>query len=358
MEITLNQNEIYSALSNMIISQEIFGLELKGDLFKFVDRARVDGSLYGDTKEYISTNIIHSKEWLGDAESESLLKNHRVANPDVQLIKLDVFRQAAITTDEYLTKRAFLGATEFSDFNSKINEQLTQCKSVYDATNYNAYIGTAKSDVQGDYEIDVASAVGEATGEEKNRLSAQAIAEGMANLIDAISDLSVDYNDYGKYRSVAKEDLVIVWNKKAINKITKIDVPTIFNKDGLFDGFSDSLYDRFFGDVNSHAAAGNGSTIRSLIEQDIVGTDGKTYSLFAGDLVPTVCTAPENTSYTVNDKIIAKVMHRNSVPYMSAFAVGTEFYNPKSLSSNKYLTWGHNTLTYIKDYPFVEVKVK
>ena len=51
--------------------------------------------------------------------------------------------------------------------------------------------------------------------------------------------------------------------------------------------------------------------------------------------------------------IIAKVMHRRSVPYMSGFEVGTSFFNAKSLTENHYLTFGHNTLEYLKDKPYI-----
>ena len=43
-------------------------------------------------------------------------------------------------------------------------------------------------------------------------------------------------------------------------------------------------------------------------------------------------------------------------PYMSAFEVGTSFFNPRSLTENNYLTFGHNTLEYYKAYPLVTVK--
>lgn len=63
MAITLNQNEIYAALSNMIISQEVFGDPLGGLSSSLVDRARVDGGLYGDTKLYVSTDALRSYPW-------------------------------------------------------------------------------------------------------------------------------------------------------------------------------------------------------------------------------------------------------------------------------------------------------
>ena len=117
---------------------------------------------------------------------------------------------------------------------------------------------------------------------------------------------------------------------------------------------------RYFGTVNTQATAGNGTTVRSLIEQDVAPTSGSSPKkhVFAGDLIPSGYTATANTSYTTNDKILFKVMHKNSIPYMSAFSVGTSFFNPKSLTENHYLTFGHNTLQYLQNYPLITVKEK
>lgn len=41
---------------------------------------------------------------------------------------------------------------------------------------------------------------------------------------------------------------------------------------------------------------------------------------------------------------------------LSAFEVGTSFFNAKSLTENRYLTWGYNTLENLSNYPFITVK--
>ena len=56
---TLTANEIYDTLANMIISQEVFADNI-GKNQTLVDKARVDGSLYGDTKLYYSTDVLYS----------------------------------------------------------------------------------------------------------------------------------------------------------------------------------------------------------------------------------------------------------------------------------------------------------
>lgn len=360
--ITLNENEIFSSLSNMLISQQIMGLKLGGGISKFVDRARVDGTLYGDTKQYISTKSIHSYAWGGDSEATNLLQLHRPANPDVQLITLNKFRQAALTTDRYLTKRAFMGEGEFVDYAASLNKELTDCKRIYDATTYNAFLGTVKSSEQGSSgvkTISITLPAGVKLGsEEANRLVAQKLANEIANLVDDIEDLTQDYNDYHNYRSVDKSELAIVWNNEAVNKITKLDLPTVFHDTKVFDGFADVLKSRWFGEVKASAGTSDG-TIRSLIETECVkhGDSTKKVAVYAGDLIPYGYDYKAGEAYAEDASIVCKIMHKQSIPYMSAFAVGTDFFNPRSLTETKFLTWGHNTLAYLKEYPMLVVKV-
>ena len=348
----LKSNEIFSALYNMIISQQVFADNIKGTVATLVDAAKVDGSLYGDTKLYYATDALKSAPWGNDAEATNLLALHRPKAPDVQAITLDVFRQISLTVDNYLSKRAFSTEGAFSEFNSVMQGWIADTKKIYDSTTYNAFIGTAASAVGRQARtINITAAVGSTTGEEKNRLEAEAIAEDLANLMVEMSDVSRDFNDYGNLRSYSLGDVKVIWNSKFVNKIKKIDLPTIFHKDGLVDKFEQyTLPERYFGAVNSGSTKGDGTTVRSLIEQDI----GSNH-YFAGDLIKSTDTAPAGTSYTVDDKIICKVVTKLP-PYMSAFEVGTSFFNPKSLTENHYLTFGRNTLEYLKNYPMITIK--
>lgn len=349
----LRANEIFSALFNMIISQEVFADNIKGT-FSLVDKARVDGGLYGDTKLYYATDALESSEWGNDAEATNLLALHRPPAPKCQAISLDTFRQISLTIDNYLSKRAWGTEGAFASFNSIMLGWMGDTKRVYDSTYYNAYIGTTLSTAtKGTVTVDVTTAVGTATGEEKNRLEAESIAEAIANLLVDMKDVSRDYNDYGFLRSYNDSDVKIIWNSKFINKIRKIDLPTIFHSEGLVDKIADDVLPaRYFGTVNTSATKGNGSTIRSLIEQKI----GDNH-YFAGDLIKSTDTAPASTSYTEASDVIAKVVVKYP-PYMSAFEVGTSFFNPKSLTENHYLTFGHNTIEYLMGYPFVTIKKK
>lgn len=341
---TLNSNEIFSALYNMIISVQTFADNIKGTYSSLVDRARVDGSLYGDTKLYIATDALVSHEWGNDAEAENLLELDRPENPDVQKITLDTFRQIRLTTDNYLSKRAFGTAGAFQQFNDTLKGWIRDTKRVYDSTTYNAYVGTAESTI-GKQQLTITPIAGQN--------DALTMAVALADLLVDLKDVGRDYNDYGNLRSYSEDDFLVVWNAKHYNTLTKMDLPTIFHKDGLLSEFEQTvLPSRWFGKVNAGATAGNAQgTVRSMIEQ-VIGSN----HYFAGDSIKTGDTAPAGTSYTEDDTIAFKVMTKGSIPYMSAFEVGTSFFNPRSLTETNYLTWGHNTLEYLKNYPLITAR--
>lgn len=87
----------FASLYNMIISQHVFADNIADTQSELVNMAKVDGSMYGDTKLYYSTDILGSSEWGNDAEAMNLLALHRPPAPDVQAITIDQFRQIALT---------------------------------------------------------------------------------------------------------------------------------------------------------------------------------------------------------------------------------------------------------------------
>lgn len=362
----LRSNEIFSALFDMIISQQVFSDNIYDTKSSLVDRARVDGSLYGDTKLYYSTDVLKSAPWGNDAEAANLLNLYRPEAPECQAIYIDQFRQICLTVDNYLSKRAWSTEGAFSEFNSVMLGWIRDTKKVYDSTLYNSYIGTTETAVGGQT-ITVAvgappAATAKAETEAYNRIVAQTIAARVSDLFVDLEDVSRDYNDYQNLRSFSSESLIAVWNSAVVNKINKLDLPMIFHdlmidKKGEF-----TLPARYFGTKNTAAgtAPATNTTIRSLIETDYVtGTapNQVTTHVFPGDLIPGGAAYTANTTYTEDPTIAFKLMHKRSVPYMSAFEVGTSFFNPKSLTETHYLTFGHNTLEYLKNYPFITVRI-
>ena len=376
---TLNPNDIYNTLGNMIISQEVFGDNL-GEHQTLVEKARVDGGLFGDKKLYYATDVLKSHVWGNDSEASNLLSIDRPADPAVQDITLDVFRQIRLTLDNYLSKRAWSTEGAFASFSGIMLGWMRETKRVYEGTLYNAFIGTTETNTGSQVQtVDLKSASSGdplygLTGLEKFRMKASLIAQHLADLLVKMGDYSRAFNDYQYLRSYANESIIVIWNSKFLNEIRKVDLPTIFHKEGLVDKFEqDVLPERYFG--RSVAASDKGSgkvinasdeydptkgTIRSRIEADVT-VGGVAYHVFAGDEIPSGATVKsggdfeEAEVYVATADVICKVLVKLP-PIMSAFEVGTTFFNPRSLTENHYLTWGHNTLEYLKNYPFITVK--
>lgn len=348
----LNSNEIFASLYNMIISVQAFGDNIAGTNSTLADKFRVDGSMYGDQKLYVATDALKSAPWGKDAEAQNLLATHRPAAPQTQAIELDTFRQISLTVDDYMSKRAWGTEGAFSQFNSVLMGWIGDTKRIYDSTLVNAYVGTAESNV-GKQHIELTIQSG-ATEEETNRLYAQTIATEMADLLVELGDPNRDYNDYGYLRSYNAADLIVVWNSEQYNTIRKTDMPTIFHKDGLFEKMDTVVLPaKYFGTINANSgtAGSANTTVRALVEKDFGGKH-----CFPGELLPNGAAYGAGETYTEDNSIAFKLIHKNSVPFMSAFEVGTSFFNAKALLTNHYLTFGHNTLEYLKNYPMITVR--
>ena len=368
----LNPNEIFASIANMIISQEVFADNL-GKHQTLVDKARVDGGLYGDKKLYYATDVLESHPWGADAEAANLLDLDRPADPKVQDITLNIFRQIRLTVDNYLSKRAWSNEGAFSSFQSVMLGWMRETKRVYDGTLYNVFIGTTVSSVgKQSQTVDLTTGLSGLSGIEKDRKEAELIAQKIADLIVDMGDYSRDFNDYQFLRSYANEQIKVVWNAKFINKIRKVDLPTIFHKEGLVDKFEEDVMPaRYFGHIVGADDIGSGK---------VIGTDGAYDSTkgtlraakefvyndkhyFPGDALATsgtyvaVVGGLEASDVYVEEAedVICKVLVKLP-PMMSAFEVGTSFFNPRSLTENHYLSWGHNTLEKLDNYPFITIK--
>ena len=348
---TLTANEIYESLANMIISQEVFADNL-GEHQTLVDKARVDGGLFGDTKLYYSTDVLESHAWGNDSEAANLLSLDRPEDPEVQAIKLDVFRQIRLTLDNYMSKRAFADEGTFSQFNGVMLGWIKETKKVYDGTLYNVFIGTTETSVgKQSQEVEIPA---DATPETEAKLIAQSI----ANLLVEMGDYSREFNDYGHLRSYSQDSIKVIWNSEVLNRIKKVDLPAIFHKEGLVDKMDEEVLPaKYFGEITAAAvtAEANDGSYRSVIEKVYTVSNVATH-VFPGDKIPAGAAIQAGEAYKVDSSIACKVVVKLP-PLMSAFEVGTTFWNPRALCENHYLTFGHNSLAYLKNYPFITVRL-
>lgn len=373
---TLTANEVYNTLANLIISQQVFADNISKHQ-TLVDKARVDGGLYGDTKLYYATDVLKSVAWGADKEATNLLELDRANDPDVQAIKLDIFRQIRLTVDSYLTKRAFADEGTFASFNSVMLGWMQETKKVYDGTLYNVFIGTTETNVGKQIvNIDI---------DADQNSAGENIAKGMADLFTDMGDYNRSYNDYGFLRSYGDSEIKVIWNSKFFNQVKRIDLPSIFHDEALQSIFAgDVLPARYFGRAVTADDKGSGKVInadgeydptkgrlRSKVEKDINGGSGKasaedrdpatTVHVFPGDELPAGATVGTNKNfeedevYVETSDVICKVLVKYP-PYCSAFETGSSFWNPRSLTESHFLTFSHNTLQYLKNYPFITVK--
>jgi len=381
----LNHNEIFSAIYNMIISQEVFADNF-GNHQTLVDKARVDGGMYGDTKLYYATQVLKSAAWTKDSEAANLLNVRRPAAPNCQAIGLDQFRIVDLTIDNWMSKRAFADEGSFSAFNSVMLGWLRETKRMYEGTLYNCYVGTSVS----------------STGKQKIQKTLTSGSEGkelaelVANLVVSLGDYSKDYNDLGYFRSYSPEQVQIIWNSDYVNKIKFTELPALYHKDLIEKMFNNAevIPARYFGTVITNAnkddyadntpAAGKpldkdgtyaytpgisnaNGCVRSLIETDVT-VGGTAYHLYPGDEIPAnTKLATSVAAGTLKfgevyiqagvgsiDPVYAKVVTKLPV-IMSGFEAGTSFFNPRSLTESHYLIWSYNTLDYFKDKPFITI---
>ena len=378
----LNPNEAFAALYNQILSQKVWAPEV-AKINTLAEKARVDGGQYGDTKLYYASDALKSQEWGGDTEAANLLTLHRPPAPACQAIVINRFRMIPLTVDNYLTKRAWGTEGAFSAFNNAMVSWMSVTKDVYDETIINAFYGTEKG--TGAKQNQSVTINLDNTLEGSARVEAQTIAEKVANIItDLTKDIRRDYNDNGFLRRYPKERLQIIWNAKYVNKILKIDLPTIYHKD-IMEDFKDILPSKYFGTVITSTNVGTYSastpaagkpidsddytyvpgsnnangTIRALVEMEVKVSD-VTYHMFAGEELPAGAVLYTSASdnlygqiYIEDPTVICKITVEGSVPFMSSFRTATDFFNPRSLTETHFIIWSHNTLEHLKNYPFI-----
>ena len=372
----LNNNEIYSALSNMIISMQTFADNINGLDSSLADSMKTDGTLYGDTKGYVATDILRSYTWNNDAEAANLLKTFRPPMPKTQYITLDVFKQIPLTLDDILSKRAWGDENSFSQFSSVMQAWMGDTKRVYDKTTVDTFVGTNETALNN--QTRTITLPTDTNKEAEARLQAQTIAAFLANLEVELADINT-VNDFGFTRSWAKDDLEVVWNSTYRNAITYLDLPSLYHKDGLIDFSGKTLPSHYFGIpvTATNVASYTGADKVFATDGKYQPTKGKAYAaeelditvgatayhLFAGQELPAnavVNTAAINAGlkvYVGDENIIFKIIKKGQAcPYMSAFEQSTSFFNAKALLTNYYLTFGHNTMEHLKQYPWITVR--
>lgn len=391
----LRPSDVFTGLYNMILGQVVFA-----DNFQkhqtLVEKAKEEAGLYGDQKLFYSCQVLESEDWTGHvSEAANLLATKRPAAPKCQALVIDNFKMVWVSTDEYLSKRAWSTESAFADFTSVIIDMISQAKKIHEGTLYNTFIGTDETSTgKQSQEVDLRSAsAGQPlygyTGLDKDRKEAMLIAEHIANLLVDMSDYSKDFNDYQFLRSYSEENVKVIWNSDYINKIRKVELPSIYHSEGLVDKFGgDRLPARYFGITLTSSNIGNYSAATPTKNKPIDSDDGAytpgvgnangkvcsrvertvtvgetDYHVLPGDELPAGATVGSGKQFDLgeafipDETIIAKIVVKLP-PVLTAFETSTSFYNPRGLMTNRYLIWGYSTLEHLKNYPMITIRAK
>lgn len=384
---TLNTNEFYNGLFNAyrLITTFSDGLDALDD--SLANKYRSDGGMYHDKSVFTDMDVLASRVW--DPSDTNVLAPELTVAPVQQEIVTDKKRQIGLYSDTYLSRRAWLDATAFDAFNSVVQAQVGNTKRLYEQRLVDVFIGTESTSIgEQSQVIDVTTAVGAATGDEAHRIAAQTIAKGVADIVTKVKDSTRDFNDYEFVKAYNESDLDFIWNAEVYNSILYTDLPTIYHKDELLKS-GRVLPARYFGTKVTSSTTANGTSHRALQEYKLRTDASGNYSatgtylknVFPGDLLPsgTPIVAPttaETTAawtttyngrgytftvystvhaYVENANIACKIVHKNGVRYLSSFETSTEFWNPKNLTTNRYLTWLFAEPQHLANYPFITV---
>jgi len=343
----LNTNEVFSTIFNQIISIQIFPTGIDG-LSGIYSPKKVDGTLLGDTKVYRSTDVLRSYGWDHDDAAYSLLTQKRPPDPKVDEIVMSIFRQIPLSVDEYLTKRAFQDEGSFSSMNSVFLSWLQKTKEVYEHTTFTANLLTsAQAKATAFTTIDLSPDASGATlaGYDLLRWRAQELYRVIEDNMKELEEPSRDYNDLDFLRSYKLADFDIIVPLGVLSSVRKHDVPFLFGPDDkpLFK----EVHWKYFGAIKATGGTtpADNTVIRALVEK-VYGSA----NYFPGDLLPNstaylaneIYTAAYATKPSMNQAVTVVMIHKQDFPIMSAFFVGTSFFNAKTLVTNHYLTFGHN----------------
>lgn len=379
----LNSNEFYNSIFNQIRLAMVYANNLEGLDSSLAARYRADGGMYHDKSVYTDMDILYSRVW--KPEDTNVLAAEAVVAPKQQEITVNKFRQIGLYTEEYLSKRAWQDAAKFDEFRSVVSKQVSETKKVFEQKMVDTYVGVIRNGGEQDITLTLPT---DSNAESQNRLQAQYIAEKIGSLYVKMRDSSTKYNKNGFLKSFKPEEFDVVWNETYYNKILFTDLPTIFHKENLLkEGeVRDSHY---FGNASlSSATTANGSTIRSRREYFIPVNASGEYAaagpnvthVFPGDLLPnktpinetgadtftsitakingksrTVDACTSAFAYVEDPKVICKIIHKDAIKYLSSFETGSEFWNPKNLSTNRYLTWAYAEPETLDGYPLITI---
>lgn len=365
---TLNTNEFYNGLFNAYKLITTFADALDGLDNTLANKFKVDGGAYHDKSVYTAMDILTSRVW--DPTDTNVLATEQKVKPVQQEIVVDQKRQIAMTTDQYLSKRAWMEPSAFESFNSVVQAQVGNTKKVYEQRLVDVAVGTMEAAMPSGKGSEQAQTVTIGASDSED-LRVRKIGKKIADIMTNVKDTTRDFNDYGFMQAYDKDSMMIVWNAAYLNEFNYVDLPVIYHKDGIIDFVGDQLPGKYFGRAITESDMGSGKVIGADGAYD--STKGTLHAAkeftyndihyFPGDKLATSGTyvavvggLEASDVYLEDNKIICKIMHKDSIKYLSGFETSTEFFNAKNLSNNRYLTWMYANPDYLRNYPLITLR--
>lgn len=364
----LNANEFYDSLYNAYKLITTFASELDGLDDSLVTKFKADGGAYRDKSVWTAIDVLKSRVW--DPTDTNVLQKEQTAKPVQQEIVVNQKRQIGLTTDQYLSKRAWMEENAFNAFNSAVQGEVGKTKNLYEVTLVNTAVGTMEAAMPSGKGAGQSQTVVIA-GTDSPDLRVRKVGKKISDILVDLKNPSRKFNDYGFMQSYNKSQLMIIWNANYLNEFDMMDLPVIFHKDGIIDFVGDQLPGGYFGRAITAGDIGSGK---------VIGTDGAYDSTkgtlhvareldyndkhyFAGEeldpvgsYVAVVGGLEATDVYLEDPSIICKIMHKDSIKFLSGFETSTEFFNPKNLTSNRYLTWMYAKPDYLRNFPLITLR--
>ena len=362
----LTSNEIYNALFNLrILFQKLAPQTVKRDeIVSLLDKAT---GMYGSTGVVQGMDIQGTYDFGMDAEAPKLLAINRNKTQKVESYVINKWRQTDVTNDAYISKRAFLDEGTFAIFNGYIVGTLSQAMDAFESGFVKTAMGTYVSPIAA-CNITITLPAADGT-EATERIRASKIKKAILDLKADMQDNQRKYNGYNFYASYDWNDFTPVFSTNYMNEINALALPTVFNPEYIKTASEGRQWTpKWFGTVNTSGGTttASNSTVYSLVEVNSDGSENfpltdtqlqsGVYRIFPGDLLPENFAYEANESYTVDDKVIAKVFAPEYVYYMTGYEQGESFYNPRSATTNHYLRKGFSDVQVSKFRPFITIK--
>lgn len=387
---TLNKNDFLQGLFNAYALVYLYASNLGDKTNDLSDRFRMDAGDYRDKSTFTDVDVLFSRVW--DKTDTNVLATEYKGAYKQEEITANQYRQIGLTVDKFLTKQAWMDEGKYDAFRIVILKQISETRRVYEDTMINTYVGVYSN--PGKQTVTVTMPT-DADAEKQNKLRAMEVFKDIADVYGDLADYSRDYNLNKFLKKFGQDDLIVLWNKKYVNEFRYVDTPAIYHKDDLIaKGYI--LNSRYFGDLVtdfSSVTTADGTSHRATEEMIITvnssngeykapatGTNTAVH-LFCGDLLPkgtpigAAATTQKNVSFTLegskdpatdtvyttavpykeNALKICKIVHKDSVKYLSGITTQTEFVNGKSHTFNHYLTWRFAYPKTLSGYPFITV---